>query len=220
MAILWPCRLDVQSYAAAGRDVAVPRLRCPACRRPLIFWWWYERFVRGEGWCHRISVRREKCPDCEVTYGLIPAFLLRRRLDPVAVIGVALARMIAGAGVRPVAEAFGVPHTTARSWRRRHRARAPALAGGFSALVVVFGGDAVALAAGIERAALEAAVAAWRQAARRPQARIPSLWEFVSTVTGGGWLGTTTSAPWAVLGAADFMPPVPQTPTEEGPGEP
>jgi transposase-like protein len=219
VAIFWPCRLDVQSYAAAGRGVAVPRLACPACRRPLIFWWWYERFVRSEG-CHRISVRRGKCGRCEVTHALIPAFVLRRRLDPVAVIGGALARMIAGSGVRPVAEALGVPHTTVRSWRRRHRARAPALTAGFSALVVVFGGEAAALAADIERAALEATVAAWRQAARRSQAAIPSIWEFVSAITGGSWLGTTTSAPWAVLGAADFMPPVPQTPTEEGPGDP
>jgi hypothetical protein len=216
VAIFWPCRLDVQSYAAAGREVAVPRLNCPACRRPLIFWWWYERFVRREG-CHRISVRRQKCQHCGVTYGAIPAFLLTRRLDPVAVIGTALARMIAGAGARPVAEAVGVPHTTARSWRRRHRARAPALVVGFSALVVVLGGEAVTLAVGVERGALEAAVAAWRQAARRPQAGIASLWEFVSAVTGGGWLGTTTTPPWAVLGPAHFMPPVPQTPTEEGP---
>lgn len=219
MPILWPCRLDVQSYVAAGRDVVVPRWRCPACRGWLIFWSWYERFVRCQG-CHRISVRREKCRACEVTYGLIPAFLLRRRLDPVAVIGAALARMIAGAGVRPVAEAVGVPYTTARGWRRRHRARAPALAAGFSALVVVFGGEAVRLALGVERAAMEAVAAAWRQAARRPQAGIPSLWEFASAVTGGGWLGTTTTAPWAALGAVDFMPPVPPTPPRRDPGDP
>lgn len=220
MAIVWPCRLDVESYVAAGRGVAVPRPRCPACRRPLIFWWWYERFVRSEG-CHRIWVRRAKCPECRVTHGLVPAFLLRRRLDPVAVIGGALAWMITGAGVRPVAEAQGVPHSTVRSWRRRHRARAPALAAAFAALVVALGGEAVALAVAVERAALEAAVAAWRQAAARPSPPvIPGLWQFVSTVTGGGWLGTTTSPPWAVLGGRDFMPPVPQTPTEEGPGDP
>jgi transposase-like protein len=221
VAIVWPCRLDVESYVAAGRGVAVPRPRCPACQRRLIFWWWYERFVRSGG-CHRIWVRRVKCPACEVTHALLPAFLLRRRLDPVDAIGVGLARMIAGGvGARPVAEALGVPHGTARSWRRRHRARAPALAAGFAALVVALGGGAVALAVDVERAALEAAVAAWHQATRRRTApAITGTWQFVGVVTGGGWLGTTTSPPWAVLGPGHFMPPVPQTPTEEGPGDP
>jgi hypothetical protein len=40
VAIGWPCRLDVESYVAAGRGVAVPRPRCPACQRRLIFSWW------------------------------------------------------------------------------------------------------------------------------------------------------------------------------------
>lgn len=129
--------------------------------------------------------------------------------------------MVAGAGARPVAEALGVPHTTARGWRRRHRARAPALAAAFAALVVALGGEAVALAVAVERAALEAAVAAWHQAVSRPSPPvITGAWRFVSAVTGGSWLGTTTSPPWAVVGGVDFMPPVPQTPTEEAAGDP
>jgi hypothetical protein len=221
VAIFWPCPLDVESYVAAGRGVAVPRQRCPACQRRLIWWWWYERFVRSGG-CHRIWVRRARCPACKVTHALLPDFLLGRRLDPVGVIGGALVRMIAGGtGARPVAEALGVPHSTARSWRSRHRARAPALVAGFAALVVALGGEAVTLAVAVEQAALEAAVAASCQAARRRAPPvITGVWRFVSAVTGGGWLGTTTSPPWAVVGGGHFMPPVPQTPTEEGPGDP
>jgi hypothetical protein len=33
------CCLDVEGYAAAGRNIVVPRLPCPTSRRPLIFWW-------------------------------------------------------------------------------------------------------------------------------------------------------------------------------------
>jgi hypothetical protein len=61
-----------------------------------------------------------------VTHALLPVFLLRRRLGPAAVIGSPVARMVRGAGARPAADALGVPHTTARDWRRRHRARASA----------------------------------------------------------------------------------------------
>ena len=197
VAIVWFCRLDVESYAAAGRDVVVPRPRCPSCRGPLMFWWWYERFVRRGG-CWRISVRRAKCPACKVTHGLIPAFLLRRRLDPVNVIGGAVARMIAGSGARPVAEALGVPHTTVRGWRRRHRARAPALAVAVTRLLVELGGDAIGLGADVEKAALEALVVTWRQAARRGgELGTAGLWGFATRITGGDWLGTTTSPPWA-----------------------
>ena len=220
MAIFWPCPLDVEGYVAAGRGVAVPRPCCPACQRRLIFWWWYERFVRSGG-CHRIWVRRARCPACKVTHALLPDFLLKHRLDPVGVIGDALALMISGAGARPVAETVEVPHSTVRSWRRRHRARAPILVAAFAALVVALGGEAVTLAVSVERAALEAAVAAWHQAARRRAPPvIPGVWRFVSAVTGGSWLGTTTTPPWAVLGPAHFMPPVPQTPPRRDPGDP
>jgi transposase-like protein len=135
VAIVWICSLDVGSYAVAGRDVEVPRPRCPGCRRRMIFWPGYPRYVRRRG-SPRIWVRRAKCQGCSVSHALLPAFLLLRRLDPVSVIGDALVRMIGGVGARPAAEAAGVPHSTARSWRRRYRARAPALVAALTGLLV------------------------------------------------------------------------------------
>jgi hypothetical protein len=122
----------------------------------------------------------------------------------VTVVGGAVARMVAGRGAWSVAAAVGVPHSTVRDWRRRHRARAPALAAAFTRLLVELGGEVIGLAAGVEEAALEALVSAWRQAARHGgELGTAALWGFTSRITGGGWLSTTTSPPWA--GAAGAL---------------
>jgi hypothetical protein len=105
----------------------------------------------------------------------------------VTVVGGAVARMVAGRGARSVAAAVGVPHSTVQDWRRRHRARAPALAAAFTRLLVELGGEVIGLAAGVEEAALEALVSAWRQAARHGgELGTAGLWGFTSRITGGG----------------------------------
>lgn len=213
MAIVWPCRLAVEEYAAAGQHVAVPRPRCPACRGPLIFWSGYERFVRRGGASRRIWVRRAKCCRCGVSHALLPVFLLLRRLDPAAVIGSAVAQMVGGAGARPTAEALTVPHTTARDWRRRHRARAPDWLARAEALVVELGGELPRWPADVERAALEALLTAWRRAVARVVPAEPlGLWQFVSAMSGGRWLSTTTTPPWAGTSSRDFIATTPSTP--------
>ena len=134
----------------------------------------------------------------EMIHALLPVFLLLRRLDPVAVIGNAVARMVGGVGARSVAERAGVPHTTARDWRRRHRARAPSWLSRAEALIAELGGELPRWPADVERAALEATVTAWHRAAMRTAgAEVLGLWQFVSAVSGGSWLGTTTTSPWA-----------------------
>ena len=208
VAIVWPCSSSVEEYAAAGRAVRVPRVDCPDCGRPMGFWSGYERYLRL-GRVHRVWVRRAKCRPCRVTHALVPSFVLLRRLDAVEVIGVALERAVAGAGLRPVAAGLDVPHTTARDWRRRFRARAPALAVGLAALVVELGGAAPALPAGSEVAALAALGAAAWQVRYRAGALAPTRWRLGAVVTGGGWLATTTSPPWAGLGGRRWLPPVP-----------
>ena len=256
VAIVWPCSSSVEEYAAAGRAVRVPRVDCPDCGRPMGLWSGYERYLRL-GRVHRVWVRRAKCRPCRVTHALVPSFVLLRRLDAVEVIGVALERAVAGAGLRPVAAGLDVPHTTARDWRRRFRARAPALAVGlaalvvergggppggaegggggargrrraggrdggggfragapavavgFAALVVEVGGAARALPAGSEVAALAALGAAAWQVRYRAGALAPTRWRLGAVVTGGGWLATTTSPPWAGLGGRCWLPPVP-----------
>jgi hypothetical protein len=38
VAIVWPCPLAVDAYAAAGRDLGFPRPDGPSCAGPLMFW--------------------------------------------------------------------------------------------------------------------------------------------------------------------------------------
>jgi hypothetical protein len=108
-----------------------------------------------------------------------------------------------------MAAALDLPHTTIRDWRRRFRARAPALAAGFGSLVVALGGETPRLAASPEVAALEALAGAWSQARRRFGDVIPGPFGFASVVSGGALLATNTTPPWAGLLGGRWMPPVP-----------
>jgi hypothetical protein len=175
----------------------------------MIFWSGYRRFVRAGGRSWRIWVRRSRCMSCRRSHALIPAFLLLRRLDVAAVIGTALLRACTEAGMRPVAAAVGVPHTTARGWRRRYRARAPALAAGFAALAVGLGGPAPELSPDPEVGALAALAAAWHQARRRFGEAVLSPFAFASAVSGGSLLAATTTPPFPGGIGRDWMPPVP-----------
>jgi hypothetical protein len=110
MAIVWPCTLSVDAYAAAGKEVEVPRADCPSCLEPMTFWSGYSRFVRHKGTAHKIWVPRGQCGPCDVTHALLPGFVARNRLDSVETIGAALEPVVFGKnGVRPVAERLGVP---------------------------------------------------------------------------------------------------------------
>ena len=207
MAIVWPCRLSVDEYAEAGRDVVVPRASCPDCRTPMTFRSGYWRKADRDRLV--IFVCRGQCRPCDRSHALLPAFCLVGRLDPVEVIGTVLGRVAAGAGVRKAAEKAGVPHTTARDWRRRHRARAPALAVGLAGLAASLGSPALRLSPVAERAAVEAAGACWAAARRRFGDRTPSPWRLWSVVTGGMALGTATNPPTTTAGGWVLMPSSP-----------
>lgn len=209
MAIVWPCGLSVERYAAAGREVWVPRSRCPECRQDLVFWSGYWRYVR-EGAEQRLFIRRGRCQPCGKTQALLPSFLLRRRLDPVRVIGRALALGAGGLGMGKVAARLGVPHSTARDWRRRHRARAPTLVAGLAALRVELGDEVISLPGDPEQAALAALGAIWA-----PRQGVVELWALASLVSGGAWLSTNTTPLWAALGDRRFMAPMPSNQTPE-----
>ena len=108
MAIVWPCTLPVDAYAAAGQSIEVPRANCPSCEAPMGFWWGYSRVVRHEGGEHRIWVPRGRCGPCGTTHALLPAFVARHRLDSVETLGAAVKAVGKGSsGVRPVAERLG-----------------------------------------------------------------------------------------------------------------
>jgi hypothetical protein len=209
--MVWPCPLSVESYVAAGRDVAVPRLSCESCSVPMIFWSGYERSVRAEGRCHRLWIARMRCGACRVSHGLLPSFLLAGRLDEVDTIGVALTEVAAGAmSIGRVALRLDVPFTTVRGWARRFTVRAPVWWSGFVSLTVEFGGT---IPRSWPSAVPAAAIAAmgWAHAAAlaRHDSRTGSLWSFVSVVCGGVLITTNTDPPWRVFGNRRFIPPSP-----------
>ncbi len=87
MAIVWPCPVSVEVYAADGRAVSVPRQVCPSCAVPMVFWSGYCRSVRVDDRWWRVWIVRARCRGCRVSHGLLPSFLLSGRQDQVEVIG-------------------------------------------------------------------------------------------------------------------------------------
>jgi transposase-like protein len=199
MAMVWACRLSVEEYAAAGREVVVPRCRCPACRAWMMFWSGYWRNVRtGQSW--RIWVRRARCSACGVSHVLLPSFCLVARTFGVEVIGLAVNDAVCGKGTRRVARAAGVAQSTVRSWCRRYRERARTA----HALVVMVGTFVgwriFGLASSVEAAVLSG-LEELAQAVREEEGL--ARWSAVSVVTDGMWLvpiswaGPTTSRVFA-----------------------
>lgn len=48
MPIVWQSPLDVDAYAARGRDVDAPRPACPSCAGPTQRWQGYRRHLRDD----------------------------------------------------------------------------------------------------------------------------------------------------------------------------
>ena len=206
MSIVWRCALDVAGYAAAGQLVAVPQQVCPDCGRGLVGWSGYWRWARAQRIAEqRVWIRRGRCPTCRRSHALVPDVLLARRLDGVETIGRGLALTVGGLGLRTVAQLLNVPHTTARSWWRRFRARAPTLVAALVALAVGLDPAPVVFGADGDAAALGALAVAWQRARARWGERVGGVWRFWSRVTGGQALGTTTTAPLAGPGGAGWM---------------
>jgi hypothetical protein len=213
VAIVWPCPLSVDAYAAAGGQVDVPRPDCPTCAGPLVFWSGYRRHVRAGGRCQRIFVPRLRCGRCRVTHALLPAFVLAGRLDAAEAIGTVIASVAGGAGgVRPAAARLEVPYTTARGWARRFAARAPELGVAFAALAVELGGEAIRPPADPGRFALAAITAAFDAASCLPGWLALGAWRFASAVSGGRLLAANMISPWLIVGRRRFMPPIPPLP--------
>jgi transposase-like protein len=209
MAIVWPCTLSVDAYAAAGKEVVVPRADCPSCAQPMTFWSGYSRFVRHEGRAHKIWVPRGQCAPCDATHALLPGFVARNRLDSIETIGAALGPVVSGQdGVRTAADRLGVPHTTVRGWVRSFGRRAASLAVSFAALAVELGGTALTPLPDPRRYALAAIAAAWRAASALPGWLGVHPWRFCSSVCGATLVATNTNSPYLIVGRRRFMPPV------------
>jgi hypothetical protein len=218
MAIIWPCPLTPSTYAAAGRDIAVPAQRCPQCGRTLWGWGGYWRWVRPEREhrpeerpedCLPVWVRRGRCASCGRTHALTPSFLFQRRLDAATVVGAALAQTAQGSGARAVAEQLAVPHSTARDWWRRVRARAPALLAELLALATGLDPAPVQVRADGVAGIIQALESAWQRAHGRLGGHTPGQWELWSLVSGGLALGANRSPPSPWRRGGDWMRGIP-----------
>ncbi|MGC8634884.1 MAG: DUF6431 domain-containing protein [Candidatus Limnocylindrales bacterium] len=197
--IVWPCPLDVSTYAARGRDVAPPAVRCPACGGPTGPWSGYRRHLRADVLLV-VFVPRVRCRDCGRTDALLPWFVAPYRYDSADGIGRALELSVAGQGVRGIAAALDRPETTVREWCRRFGRIAAALAARLLAAAVRLGwsGFELPTAPGPRAAAAVAALgSAWSRRHGPVQA-----WRLANLVTGGGLLAPNTTSPLAPRGAA------------------
>jgi hypothetical protein len=120
VAIVWPCPLAVDAYAAAGRKTEFPRLDCSSCLVPMTFWSGYLRHVREAGRCQKIFIPRLRCRSCRVTHALLPAFVLAWRLDVAEAVGSVTAAARSGPRSRRLPS----------SWAASRSARPPTLGGG------------------------------------------------------------------------------------------
>jgi Domain of unknown function (DUF6431) len=195
MAIVWPTALGVEQYAAAGRNIDIPRLGCPGCKEPMSYWGWYQRDLRV-GRSQALLVRRQRCRPCATSHAVLPSFIAHGRLDAIGVIGPALEAMVGG-HTRRAAGTLGLAYTTVRDWRRRFVARAEMLAVGFARACVALGAPAPRLSGEPPAVALGALSSAWRAARRRFGPGVGRLWRFANGLVGGHLLTTNIHPPWS-----------------------
>ena len=192
--IVWACRLDVSTYAANGRAVTPPAVRCPACGGQTGPWSGYRRHLRA-GDLLVVFVPRVRCKGCGRTDALLPWFVAPHRYDTVDVIGRALDLHVLGMGVRRIAETLGRPETTVREWCRRLGVVAADLAARLLAAAVRIGWSGFELPTAPKPRAL-AAVAAVGSAWSRRHGPVPG-WRLAALVTGGTFLAPNTGSPLA-----------------------
>jgi len=113
---------QVEAALAAGEFV------CPGCSGPLSPWGYARsRAVRLRHAACSVTPRRARCPACESTHVISPAWLVPRRRDGAEVIGEALRLAAGGTGHRTIARRLGRPPGTVRGWLRAGRRRAGSL---------------------------------------------------------------------------------------------
>jgi len=149
VAIVWPCPLAVDAYAAAGRDLGFPRPDCPSCAGPLVFWPGYRRYVREAGPVLEDLRARAAVRPARVSHPLLPAFTLAWRLDAAR----PSARCRGGGGRRGVRGPPGGGAGGGAVYDRPRLgppvpARAAELGVAFAAVAVELGGQAVTPPAG------------------------------------------------------------------------
>jgi hypothetical protein len=170
-------------------------LGCPGCGGRLRPWGYARaRGVRGQEVVVTFRPRRSWCPGCGGTHVLLPASLLARRADAVAVIGGALLAKQAGMGHRRVAALLGRADSTVRGWLRRFGARAECVRVLFTGLLHVMDPTVWALTptGSLFGDALDVLGLAAAAAARMFGPRPP--WQFAASASGGLLLGPAVAA--------------------------
>ena len=144
MAIVWPCTLSVDAYAAAGREVEVPRAHLPVVSRSddVLVGLLAVRAPRGAspqdlGRPGLVRALRRHPRPAPGVRGAEPPRLDRDHRSRPRERGRARAGCVRSAG------RLGLPHTTVRGWVRSFVAGAAALAQSFAALAVELGGEAL-----------------------------------------------------------------------------
>jgi hypothetical protein len=154
--------------------VSTGNASCPGCGGALRKWGWARwrvvRDLNGE-WGLRPS--RVRCDDCGVTHVVLPAEVLVRRRDAMAVVGRAWRSFARGSGARRVARVLGVPMETVRGWLRRLRALARDRYGSFPSLDQPALGTTLTFVVGeAARAGYHAEADLWRFVAYRSQGQL------------------------------------------------
>lgn len=205
--IVWPSPLDVSTYAASGRDVNPPAVRCPVCGGQTGPWSGYQRHLRADELV-RVFVPRVRCRDCGRTDALLPWFMVPYRYDTVDVIGAALELHVGGLGVRRIAAALGRPETTVREWCRRFGRVAVDLARVVLAAAVERGWSGFDLPTA-PRPRATAAIAALASAWSRRRGPVDG-WRVAALITGGALLAPNTTSPLAAPGTSPLMAGTPR----------
>jgi hypothetical protein len=139
---------------------------------------------RGEG--RSLRPRRSRCRVCLRSHILLPADVLLRRVDDVAVIGKALLAAAGGLGHRGVAGLVGRPATTVRGWMRRCGELAGVVLAVFGVAAAGFGVEFVVPAPAVGRVGqVVEMVGALGRAVGRRLGGSRSPWRVAAVVTGG-----------------------------------
>jgi hypothetical protein len=157
---------------------------CPRCGGRLRRWghgrW---RVVRDGRAAWGFRPGRLRCADCGVTQVVLPADVLVRRRDAVAVVGRAWRAFAGGAGARQVARRLAVPLETVRGWQRRLRALARIRYGPARP------GDRDQLGRALEHVVAGASRAGWRT--EGDLWRFAAYWSQGRLLTDAGFLNTS-----------------------------
>lgn len=197
MAIVWVCGQSVEEYSAAGKDVEVPRPRCPACGTSMGFSSGYCRDVwvsKDVSW--PIWVKRACCRRCGTRPALLPSFCLPHRRYAASVIGPAIEAHVRGTSLRAVAARAELNEPAVRLWCRRFGERAELALAVVAGIAAGLGGQAGMVAGSAQAATVLSAL----QAAVAVMCETHSLerWSAISAWTGGMWLAPLdiVVAPW------------------------